>query len=237
VGTYIDGVYFARSTSGNLDMFDVAQVEVLRGPQGTLFGRNTTGGALNVRTNDPTDQYEGYVKIDLGNYNSRRVETVLNVPFSDELAGRFAYRYNDHEGYGDYKGYADPDGFVWNGFSQDAQKVEDNMYGRFKLRWAPTEYDVVATFGANWSEMRDTGQRSEVKALNTDFSLGALGTLGDIYDAIGFDADNFIMQQRYGDSYWNADSSTINPSVYNDGRQNNPKSTNKTAGAFLMPRL
>ena len=233
VGTYIDGVYFARSTGGNLDMFDVAQVEVLRGPQGTLFGRNTTGGALNIRTNDPTGEYEGYVKVDVGNYNSRRVETVLNVPFSDELAARFAYRYSDHEGYGDYKGYTDPNGFVWNGFSQDAQEVEDNMYGRFKLRWEPTDYDVVATFGAHWSEMRDTGQRSEVKSLNTDFSLGPIGTFGDLYNAVGFDPDNFIRQQSYGDAYWNADSSTINPTVYNDGRMNNPKSSNKTSGAFL----
>ena len=88
---------------------------------------------------------------------------------------------------GDYKGYTDPNGFVWNGFSQDAQEVEDNMYGRMKLRWEPTDYDVVATFGAHWSEMRDTGQRSEVKSLNTDLSLGPLGTLGDVYNAIGFD--------------------------------------------------
>lgn len=232
VGTYIDGVYFARSTGGNLEMFDVAQVEVLRGPQGTLFGRNTTGGALNIRTSDPTDQLEGYVKVDVGNYNSRRVETVLNVPFSDQLAGRVAYRYSEHEGYGDYKGYTDPNGFVWDGFSQDAQEVEDNQYGRLKLRWEPND-QLVATLGAHWSEMRDTGQRSEVKSLNTDFDLGPAGTFGGLFSAIGFDADNFIQQQSFGDAYWNADSSTVNPSVYNDSRMDEPNSTNKTSGVFL----
>lgn len=234
VGTYIDGVYHARPTGGNLDMFDVAQAEVLRGPQGTLFGRNTTGGALNIRTNDPTGELDGYIKGELGNFNARRLETVVNIPImGEELAARFAYRYNDRDGFGDSQGYNDPNGFVWEGFDQEAAAVKENMYGRAKLRWAPDNQNFVATLGAHWSEYRDTGQRTIVNALNTDFNLGPLGSLGDVLAMVGFDADNFIRQQQWGELYWNADSSTINPTVYNDSRLDNPYGTNKTSGVFL----
>src|SRR3546814_16077035 len=64
VGIYVDGVYIARPTGSNLDLIDVARVEVLRGPQGTLFGRNTVGGAISLTTNAPTGDLEGSVKAD-----------------------------------------------------------------------------------------------------------------------------------------------------------------------------
>src|SRR5690606_40706703 len=66
VGVYIDGVYLGRPIGSNLGFLDVGQVEVLRGPQGTLFGRNTTGGALTIQTNKPTNEFEGRVKAEVG---------------------------------------------------------------------------------------------------------------------------------------------------------------------------
>jgi iron complex outermembrane receptor protein len=228
VGVYVDGVYLARPTGGNVDMFDVAQAEVLRGPQGTLFGRNTTGGALNIKTNDPTGEFEGWGKVDIGNYDSRRYEGVVNLPIKgEELAARVAYRYNEHDGYGKYRGYNDPNGYSYDGLGQDAAEVHENMYGRAKLRWEPADLNFVATLGVDWSEFRDSGQRTQVKAINDS------GIAGFMFSALGFSPDHFIRQQKYGDSYWNNDSSSINPDVYNDGRLNNPKSTNKTSGAFL----
>src|SRR3546814_4025519 len=80
VGIYVDGVYIARPTGSNLDLIDVARVEVLRGPQGTLFGRNTVGGAISLTTNAPTGDLEGSVKASVGNYDYRRYEGVLNIP-------------------------------------------------------------------------------------------------------------------------------------------------------------
>src|SRR3546814_1285850 len=62
VATYIDGVYIARPSQGLTDLNDLQRLEVLRGPQGTLFGRNTTGGALNILTNDPVDHFEAIVR-------------------------------------------------------------------------------------------------------------------------------------------------------------------------------
>src|SRR5271169_2379990 len=80
VGIYVDGVYLARPIVGNYGFLDVSQVEVLRGPQGTLFGRNTTGGALNIVTNQPTDTFGGYVQGGFGDYSSKLGEAVVNLP-------------------------------------------------------------------------------------------------------------------------------------------------------------
>jgi len=258
VGTYVDGVYLARPTGGNVDMFDVAQVEVLRGPQGTLFGRNTTGGALNIRTNDPTGDFEGYIKGDIGNFDSRKIETVVNLPITDELAARIAYRYNERDGYGKYRGYTDTNdwsawntpipalggltqanlfglpavnNFAYGGLGQDAAAVDENMYGRAKLRWEPADRGFVATLGVDWSEMRDTGQRSKVVGINESFQAGPF-SLKQLMDLSGFDPASFLGSQKTGDSYWNTDTSTANP-VYHDGGMNNPKSTNKSIGAYV----
>jgi iron complex outermembrane receptor protein len=80
VGLYIDGVYFARTTGANLRMIDVARVEVLRGPQGTLFGRNTVGGAINVIPHRPGAGLEGFASASFGNYNRRDLTGVINFP-------------------------------------------------------------------------------------------------------------------------------------------------------------
>lgn len=232
VGTYIDGVYYARPTGGNLDMLDVQQVEILRGPQGTLFGRNTTGGALNVMTNNPTGEFEGHVKADVGNYDSRKIEAVVNIPIKgEELATRFAYRTSQHDGYRDYAGYSDPNGFVWNGFSQKAGEVEDNLYGRAKLLWDPVDMNFTLTVGADWSEFRDTGQSSRAVAVNENFAAGPF-TLGELLTMSGFNSHNFIRQQKWDKTFWNADESSTNP-AYNHKQMSKPQSTNKTSGAVV----
>ena len=230
VATYVDGVYLARPTGGNVDMFDVSQAEVLRGPQGTLFGRNTTGGALNIRTNDPTGEFEGYVKGEVGNYDHKKVEAVVNLPImGDELAARFAVRYNDHDGYGDYRGYSDPNGFFFNGLNRKAAEVDKNTYTRGKIKWDPADLNFDATLGFDWSEFEDSGQRSELMTFNP---LGAGGFAGVIANAVGFDANRFIAQQKFGQSYWNADNSSVNPYPA-DRRLAKPGSTNENKGIFL----
>jgi iron complex outermembrane receptor protein len=86
VGVYIDGVYLARSQGLNAALFDVERIEVLKGPQGTLFGRNTEGGAVSIVTAEPTGEFGGRVTAGIGNYGSHQGEAHLNLPSFANLA-------------------------------------------------------------------------------------------------------------------------------------------------------
>ncbi|MFP5306068.1 MAG: TonB-dependent receptor, partial [Gammaproteobacteria bacterium] len=99
VGLYIDGVYVARSAGGNLDMLDIGRIEVLRGPQGTLFGRNTIGGAVNLVPNRPRDEFELGIKAGLGDFDLYEAEGVLNLPVGEAVAMRLAARHGSRDGY------------------------------------------------------------------------------------------------------------------------------------------
>src|SRR5690606_2974775 len=93
VGTYVDGVFLSRQQGALLDIVDLEQVEVLRGPQGTLFGKNTVGGALNVTTVQPKDEFEGFLSVRTGSYSTVDTKATLNIPidygwFADKLATR-----------------------------------------------------------------------------------------------------------------------------------------------------
>ena len=95
----LDGIYIARPQSQNLPLFDLARVEVLRGPQGTLYGRNTTAGVVNVIANRPQDHFEGALSAELGDHAGRKGAAMLNVPVGEALALRAALAYNQHDSY------------------------------------------------------------------------------------------------------------------------------------------
>lgn len=91
VGFYVDGVYFARPAAATLDFIDVEQIEVLRGPQGTLFGKNTTAGAFNITTRKPTFTPEFNFETSYGNYGYIQAKSSINTPFGEKFAGRFSF--------------------------------------------------------------------------------------------------------------------------------------------------
>src|ERR1700757_1106766 len=97
--TYVDGLYYARPEMSNFAMVDLARAEVLRGPQGTLFGRNSIGGALNIVTNAPTNRYEGSPSVPYGNYNTVEATGIVNLPLSADWAARLVYSHVSHDGY------------------------------------------------------------------------------------------------------------------------------------------
>lgn len=96
---HVNGIYIGRFPEQQLAMFDVARVEVLRGPQGTLYGRNATAGVLNVVAERPGDTFSAQGTADYGNYNSVRLNAAVNAPLSDAVSMRVAAVYNRNDGY------------------------------------------------------------------------------------------------------------------------------------------
>ena len=90
VGIYVDDVYYSRVASSTFDFLDVKQIEVLRGPQGTLYGKNTTAGAINITSRQPTFEPEGRAELTVGNYGYVQAKGALSGPLSDNVAVRFA---------------------------------------------------------------------------------------------------------------------------------------------------
>jgi iron complex outermembrane receptor protein len=99
VGVYVDGVYLGRATGANLAFLDVERVEVLRGPQGTLFGRNTIGGAISITPMHPTDKFEGRVTARYGNYDAFGLTGIFNAPLADGVAVRVAASHSQRDGF------------------------------------------------------------------------------------------------------------------------------------------
>ncbi|HUD92998.1 TonB-dependent receptor [Sphingobium sp.] len=99
VALSIDGVYFQRALGLNATIFDLERIEVLRGPQGTLLGRNATGGALNIITAKPTDELGGYVMGEVGNYQTYNTAGAINLPVNDRLKLRAAFQTRDRDGF------------------------------------------------------------------------------------------------------------------------------------------
>lgn len=99
VGIVVDGVPQFFSLGALADIYDVDRIEVLRGPQGTLFGSNTTGGVVNVVNTQPTDQFGGKVNVTYGNYNHFNMGAVLNTPITENLSARFAISHDQRGGF------------------------------------------------------------------------------------------------------------------------------------------
>lgn len=95
----VDGIPIGRPVEEGLSFFDVDRIEVLRGPQGTLYGKSSTGGAINVITNKPKDVFAASGAFEYGSYNARREDATLNIPVTSDLAIRLAGNANDRDGY------------------------------------------------------------------------------------------------------------------------------------------
>jgi len=99
VGTYVDGVYVSRSIGGVLDVLDVERIEILRGPQGTLFGRNTIGGALSISSRKPAHEKEGSIGLTVGDDGRLNVRGSIDLPLSDNVRTSFAVSKKQRDGF------------------------------------------------------------------------------------------------------------------------------------------
>ena len=128
VSYHLDGIYVASPYALHTDFLDIERIEVLRGPQGTLFGQNSTGGAINVITQAPdTGGFFGNADLTVGNYGLIRTRGSVNVPMSDTLALRASVSYHNH------------DGFSRNIVLDQELDQADNISGRVRLFWTPAE--------------------------------------------------------------------------------------------------
>jgi iron complex outermembrane receptor protein len=150
---YVDQVLQPFHPMLNFAIFDAERIEVLKGPQGTLYGRNNTAGAINFITNKPTDTFEGYVNADYGNYSDRRVEAAVGGPIAGStLTGRLAF-------------YARrSDGFQTNEFTGQDVGGSDVWATRGLLRWRPT--DVLGVL-INVHGGQDRGEDQWYKLVNS----------------------------------------------------------------------
>lgn len=147
VGIYVDGVYASRADGTILDNVDVQSVQVLRGPQGTLFGKNTTGGAIIYTTNKPNEEYEGSGQIRVGNYDQLDGKLTLNIPLvGDTLLSRFSVFSSTRDGY--VKA-------VSTGFPGQLDGVEFNDVDRSgaqaQLRWVADD-DLIFDLNYNYNK-------------------------------------------------------------------------------------
>ncbi|MEM1086837.1 MAG: TonB-dependent receptor [Pseudomonadota bacterium] len=141
VSFYVDGIYRSLTSQALASIVDVERVEVLRGPQGTLYGRNAFGGAVNVisRAPGPDPDYGGSVL--LGNYDRVRAEGYANVPLSDQLFFRLTGSIEQH------------DFIVENSFNPDAGlRDKDETYLRGQLRWEPDSLTDVTLRASRWTQ-------------------------------------------------------------------------------------
>jgi iron complex outermembrane receptor protein len=99
VGVYLDGVYLGQGPALNQDLVDLEQIEVLRGPQGTLFGKNTVAGAINMISVKPTQEFEGSVTANVFNFDGLELKAMVNIPMGDMVSARISYSDRSRDGY------------------------------------------------------------------------------------------------------------------------------------------
>lgn len=213
--TIVDGVPLP-SFGGTGQLLDVGQVEVLRGPQGTLYGRNSTGGAINIRSEMPSDETIREITTEIGTEGYRKGEVVLGGAINEDLSGRFAARYLHRGGYvgNDHPGQGDIGGFGLGAF-------------KGQLLWTPgdttevhlsTGYDRYDGDTGYPYLLRDSNAYQQTPEFKRDLSYTALN--------VSHEFDTFVLKTTTGFTYYDIYNWTDN----SDGYVNSA-----TYGAFGFP--
>ena len=176
IGVVMDGMFLGTSSGVLLDNFDIERIEVLRGPQGTLFGKNTIAGAINITTAQPTDEFEGYISAGYTTeLEAKTLTTVISGPLSDTVRGRLAIRSYEDEGYVKNLTESGVDG-----------PQNDSLYVRGTLAIDLNE-DWTATFKAEHGKYDVLGRQEVIAQVNP--RLGpAVGLYGSPFSATNFEA-------------------------------------------------
>lgn len=144
VGLYVDGVFYARPAATTLDFIDTSQIEVLRGPQGTLFGKNTTAGAINITTRKPSFTPETEVELTYGNLGLVQAKGAMSGPLTDTVAGRLSFSGTQR------------DGTLYNVTEQGDINDLNNLGVRGQLLWNASE-DIEVILAGDYTRQRPNG--------------------------------------------------------------------------------
>ena len=190
VGVYLDGVYLARTVGANQNLLDVERVEILKGPQGTLFGRNTIGGAISIVTRTPGDHFVVDGQITTGSYHRLDVSLLTDIPLSDTVRTTFTFSSLARNGFEERIPYhspvpyvSDPDGVFHASGNEtfDTQGGQNQQTARAKFLWLASDA-VTATATFDWTHTNQPAYASTVIRTAGQFSdPGA--ALGAIYNA------------------------------------------------------
>ncbi|MDG1987256.1 MAG: TonB-dependent receptor [Halieaceae bacterium] len=158
VGLFVDGIYLGRGQQAWTSITDVERVEITRGPQGTLFGRNTTGGSINIVPKKPsTEDVEAGIDLNLFDYSGREVSGFVNIPLSDTVAVRFTGFYEKH------------DGFIENQFDDDNSYLDEDMtYIRGAARFTPSDRFTFDFSAEYWDQSGNGAAFSGVNFFDQD---------------------------------------------------------------------
>jgi iron complex outermembrane receptor protein len=155
VALYLDEVYISQMSGAGFMLYDMERVEILRGPQGTLFGRNATGGLAHYVSKKPTQEFEGYVKGTVGDYDQYKVEGAISGGLTDTISARFSGSYHENDGY------------VRNRYTDDMLNNADDQAYRLHVLFTPTE-DLSLLLTARHAEQDiDTGFFENVSSIRS----------------------------------------------------------------------
>ncbi len=166
VGQVVDGFFYGRSRFSRLQFLDLERVEVLKGPQGAVIGKNTTAGAINITSARPTDEFEAWITAgeEFDGAEGEAVEGAISGPLGDMVKARLALRYENK------------DGFLENTSNGNQDQNRDDLAGRLSVLVEPTE-DFSALFQYAFSDVEREGRNIQVKSCSPGL-LGAIAALG-----------------------------------------------------------
>lgn len=190
VGIYVDGVYYARTIGANVDLLDVDHIEVLKGPQGTLFGRNNLGGAVSIVTRRPVDEFTFKGEVTTGRFQRVDVRGSVDMPIiKDKLLSSVAFSTKNRDGYQHRIPFNSPTPFVTdsnfllpNQISHDTAGGQNEKDIRGKLLWIANE-NLEVTLTADYTTVDEQATPNTTLAIDLGQGPGSIGgTLAELYN-------------------------------------------------------